>query len=100
MTPDFPKTDHDLLNRLDVKVDDIKIQVQNLKDDSIARLAKLELRVDKIEVYNAQFPDAKELASNVRVFQSNWKVIAVIWSALISIMTAIVVRILTMEHLL
>lgn len=89
-------TDHDLLIRLDTKVDDLKIQVQAIKDDLVTRVNKVEARLDIIDLYGAQFVDAPQLAVFLRSLRSNIKIIlfigAPIYAAFIALIGEVIRR--------
>lgn len=87
-------SDHDVLIRLDAKVDDLKAQVGDLKSDLIARVTKLEAWKDTQDVYGAQFNDAPALAQYIRSFRSNLKLIASIGLPIYALAIAVLTRLL------
>lgn len=98
-------SDHDLLIRLDTKVDDLNVKMTALRDDSAGRISKAELRLDNLETrldsgdkIAAQFGDALELTNFVRAVRSNLKLTVFlglpVYTALIALLASYLQKIL------
>jgi len=57
--------DHDLLIRLEAKLDQVSIDVKDLKDGTTQRIAILEARMDELEAVNTEIKP-KDMAETLR----------------------------------
>lgn len=58
--------DHDLLIRLEAKLDQVSIDVKDLKDGTTHRISLLESRMDKMEAINTEVKP-KEMAEMIQI---------------------------------
>jgi hypothetical protein len=87
--------DHDLLIRVDTKVDQLSLDIKEIKDGTAQRLAVLESRVEAIEKLHNEVNPTETLKRFETVekwvnnFQLTWKFILLIVIAVSSIITFI-----------
>ena len=74
---DFNRADRDLLITLNAKFDQLALQFKDLRDGTLTRIAKLEVRMDAQDVYHAGIPLKRydELATWVEGFRSNYRLV-------------------------
>lgn len=88
MKKDNPLTDHDLLIRLDAKVDNLSTDVKLMGDGLSGRVSNLETWREGIDIYHAKIPLEKyiKLADSYERVQSNFKLLAFIGLPIYTVM--------------
>ncbi|PWU04795.1 MAG: hypothetical protein C5B43_04115 [Verrucomicrobia bacterium] len=88
--------DHDMLVTLNTKVDQLTFDIKDIKDNLITRMAKVESRLDAIDLYHAQIPLSQynDIAKWTENFRANLKFIMIISGISLSLFGAIIERLL------
>lgn len=90
--PQLAQPDHDLLIKLDTKMDGLANSFNQYYTDLTVRVTKVEARLDKEDLYNAAIP-MDRIRSNsdwVDGFRSNWRLIAAIFGFAVAIFGGVV----------
>lgn len=89
-------SDHDVLVTLNTKFDLLAIDVKDIKDNIVARIAKVETRLDSMDLYHASIPlkDYEALAKWVENFRSNLKFLFTVAGLSLAIVGGLVSQIL------
>lgn len=93
----LPISDHDLLTKLDVKMDSLAMDFKDFRESIILRLIKAESRLDGMDIYHAAIPlkeydGAYHWVMNLR---SNFQLILIVGGALMAVVGGIVANILS-----
>ena len=94
--------ERDLLVTLNTKVDQLTLDVREVRDGLAVRMGKAEQRLDQIDVYHARVPMKRyeDLASWVEGFKSNYRMVLIFGGLIMGVVGAVVERLVaTLLHL-
>ena len=88
--------DHDILVVLNTKVDQLTFDIKDIKDNIVVRIAKVEARLDSMDVYHAGIPlkDYEDIARWTSNFRSNIKFITFVGGLCVAIIGALIERLM------
>lgn len=88
--------DHDILITLVTKVDQLTLDIRDLKTDLITRVAKAEARLDANDVFHAAIPlkDYDEIARWAGNLRANFKLIIIVGGVIVSILASVLSKLI------
>lgn len=86
--------DHDLIVTANVKLDGLVKDIQDIKQDLMGRMSRIETRLDAMDVYHAKIPLEKyeSLANWTENFRSNIKLMMVFSGLLFGVISAVITQ--------
>lgn len=88
--------DHDLIVTANVKLDNLASDVKDIKIDLMGRMARIEARMEEVDVYHAKIPLERyeSLAVWVENFRANIKLMLVFSGLLFGIISAVTTQLI------